>query len=73
VIRTDSVRSRAAFSHLALCALLCAPPLVARASPVSVRVLEGTVRGRVKAPPERLRPLPGVLAARARAVAREAD
>jgi hypothetical protein len=41
--------------------------------PVPVRVLEGTVRGRVKVPPERLRPLPRVLAARARAAAREAD
>jgi len=73
VIRTDSVRSHAALARLALCALLCAPPIVARAPPVPVRVLEGPVRGRVKAPPERLRPLPRVLAARARAAAREAD
>ncbi len=37
--------------------------------PVAVRVLEGTVRGRVTSPPERLRPLPRVLVARARAAA----
>ncbi len=41
--------------------------------PVPVRVLEGTVRGRAKRPFERLRPLPRVLAARARAAAAEAD
>lgn len=41
--------------------------------PVPVRVLEGTVRGRARSPLERLRPLPRVLAARARAAAAEAD